>query len=425
MGPVTVRFDEPDAIEHESGSLLFGEQLSPETHYDTADILLFDESAGDSLAGSLPATATVVPTSHRRGAQRQQRRRRRRRRILLVFVVVVIAAISISGWVAYKSLYPPKDWQGDGTGQAVVQIHSGDGSAAIGSTLTAKGVVRSAAAYMSAASHNSKSQDIAPGVYQLRKHMSAQSALNLLLNPASHIVAKVTIPEGSTEQNVITKLATALNVPAAQVTAAAADIADIGIPEGYLPTTGKLTTAEGFLFPDTYSFDPGTSPAVALQQMAAEFTTEDKQLGFADGAKKLGLTPYQALTIASMAQAEVKFPADAPKVARVILNRLASNMALKIDATSVYGAEIQGLDLTKVVYSTIDSPYNTYTHSGLPPTPIGNPGEPMLQAAISPAAGDWLYYVNGDAQGDLFFTNNEAAFEAAVAKCQSEHWGCG
>jgi UPF0755 protein len=161
-----------------------------------------------------------------------------------------------------------------------------------------------------------------------------------------------------------------------------------------------------------------------LQQMAAEFTTEDKQLGFADGAKKLGITPYQALIIASMAQAEVKFASDAPKVVRVILNRLASNMPLKIDAASVYAAEIQNLNLSDVNYATIDSPYNTYTHSGLPPTPIGNPGEPMLQAAISPAAGDWLYYVNGDSQGHLFFTDSETAFEQAVAQCQANHWGC-
>ena len=108
--------------------------------------------------------------------------------------------------------------------------------------------------------------------------------------------------------------------------------------------------------------------------MTAEFTSEDRQLGFADGAKKLGITPYQALIMASIEQAEVKFDSDAPKVARVILNRLASNMPLQIDATSVYAAELQGLQLSQVNYADLQSPYNSYLHAGLPPTPIGNPG---------------------------------------------------
>ena len=345
--------------------------------------------------------------------------------LLLCGVILLVIAVAGSGWVAYQSFGGPKDWTGPGTVATRIEINAGAGASAIGSTLFQGGVVRSAGAYVSAAAKNSRSQDIGPGVYQLRKHMSAAAAVTLLLDPAAHIVAKVSIPEGTIENDVVARVASALKVPPAAVTEALGTLRNLGVPEGYAPASGPLTSAEGFLYPDTYDFDPGTTPTAALQQMTQEFTTADKKLGFADGAKALGITPYQALIIASIAQAEVKQTADAGKVARVVLNRLASSMSLQIDATSAYAAKLTGLDPAKVIYATIDSPYNTYTHSGLPPTPIGNPGAAVLQAVITPPAGDWLYYVNGDAQGDLYFFDNEAAFEQAVATCRAQHWGCG
>jgi UPF0755 protein len=422
MRSFPVRFEKREASEHDGASLLFGDEPSDDSQYESTGA---HAAAADTSTGRSAGTSTLLTAPPRRTVQREARRQRRRRRLLLFFVVIVIAAIAASGWVAYKSLYAPKDWTGTGIGTTTIVVNPGDGSSAIGTTLAAKRVIRSAGAYVAAAAHNSKSQDIGPGTYQMRLHMSATAALALLLDPSAHIVAKVTIPEGTIEKDIVAQLATALKMNVGDVTAAADDVANLGVPDGYAPASGPLASAEGFLFPDTYDFDPGTSAAAALQQMAAEFTTEDKQLGFADGAKKIGITPYQALIIASIAQSEVKFAADAPKVARVILNRLATNMPLQIDATSAYAAKLKGLDPAKVIYATIDSPYNSYTHKGLPPTPIGNPGEAMLQAAITPAVGDWLYYVNGDAKGDLFFTSSAAAFEQAVTKCKAEGWGCG
>jgi UPF0755 protein len=429
MGSVLVRFEKREAIEHDASSLLFGDDSHDERGdhlYDgddpsNADDLSLDTAATRSRAG----TATLLSAPPRRSVERELRRMRRRKRLLLTVVTILVIAIGASGWAAYRTLYATKDWSGSGTGQVQIQIHNGDGSAAIGATLVKDGVVRSADAYVRAAAKNSKSRDIAPGVYQLRSHMSGAAALGLLLDPAAHIVAKVVIPEGAIEKDVIERLAAALKVPVADVTNATKDIANLGIPDGYAPATGAVSSVEGFLYPDTYSLDPGTSVTAALQQMTSEFTTEDKQLGFADGAKKLNLTPYQALIIASIAQSEVKFASDAPKVARVILNRLAAAMPLQIDATSAYAAKLAGLDPAKIQYADIDSPYNTYTHAGLPPTPIGNPGEPILQGAIMPAAGDWLYYVNGDAEGHLYFTNNDTDFLAHVKICQQQKWGCG
>jgi UPF0755 protein len=163
----------------------------------------------------------------------------------------------------------------------------------------------------------------------------------------------------------------------------------------------------------------------ALQQMVAKFTDQARSTNFTAQAKALHITPYQELIIASIAQGEAKYAQDMPKVARVILNRLAAGRPLQIDATSAYAAKLKGLDPTKVIYAETKGPYNTYQHAGLPPTPIGNPGVSAMQGAAHPAAGNWLFYVNGDAAGHLFFTHSEAAFTRAVAKCRANHWGCG
>jgi UPF0755 protein len=248
----------------------------------------------------------------------------------------------------------------------------------------------------------------------------------MLLDPANKIVNKVSVPEGTIEKDVITKLATGLKLPVSEVQAAAGDVANLGLPDGYFKpgTQDPPTSAEGFLYPDTYNFDPGTTAVVALQQMASEFTTEDRSIGFAAGANKLKITPYQALIIASIVEGEAKFDTDRAKVARVIMNRLTAKTPLQIDATSVYAAKLQGLDPAKVDFATIKSPYNTYTNDGLPPTPITNPGDASLKAAIAPTPGNWLFYVNADGAGHLFFTNSEAAWKVAAQKCHDHNWGC-
>ena len=109
----------------------------------------------------------------------------------------------------------------------------------------------------------------------------------------------------------------------------------------------------------------------------------------------------------------------------MILNRIAANRPLQIDATSSYECKTAGTPADKCIYNAVKGPYNTYKNPGLPPTPIGNPSTDAMDGAAHPAAGNWIYYVNGDADGHLFFTNNEAAFVKAVAKCSTNHWGCG
>jgi UPF0755 protein len=257
--------------------------------------------------------------------------------------------------------------------------------------------------------------------------MSGASALALLLDPSSRSVgADVVVPEGATVVDVAARLIKVLGSRHKHAVYSALEHpAQLGLPLGYATRSGQPLSPEGFLFPATYTISPGDSAGDALQGMVARFAAEDRSLGFAAAAKQIGLTPYQALTVASIAQAEAKYAADMPRVARVILNRLKAHRPLQVDATSAYQAKLAGLDPAHVIYNQVAGPYNTYRHAGLPPTPIDNPGAVALRAAVHPAAGAWMFYVNRDGAGHLFFTASEAAFAKAAARCRAQHWGCG
>ena len=112
-----------------------------------------------------------------------------------------------------------------------------------------------------------------------------------------------------------------------------------------------------------------------------------------------------------------------PKVVRTILNHISARIPLKFDSTSSYACKLS--TESNCIYNQIDSPYNTYTHKGLPPTPIDNPGAEAMRAAVHPAKGKWLFFVNKDKAGHLVFTKSAKAFEKAREKCVKNNWGCG
>lgn len=386
--------------------------------------LLFGDDAADDGASFTPQAYSRLTRADRHH-RRRQRRSRRTFAVIVALVSVVLVFLAIAGYRVYQDRYHPKDYSGAGTGRVVVVVKPGDGAAAVGDTLVHDGVVASSRAFRNAASANSSAQNIQPGTYQLRKHMSAKSAVALLIDPSSRLSNSLTVVEGATVLDVTGLLAKALSIPADRAAAALADVGSLGLPSGYTQDGNSPKTAEGFLYPATYTFDPGTTPQDAIQEMITKFIEQDRSSDFAAKATTQNITPYQALIIASIEEKEANNSADYAKVARVILNRIAKGMPLQIDATSVYGARLQGVDPKSVVYSQLDSPYNSYTHKGLPPSPIANPGAEAMAGAVNPAAGDWLYYVNGDKAGNLFFTNDPNEFAKAVQKCKDNNWGCG
>ncbi len=178
---------------------------------------------------------------------------------------------------------------------------------------------------------------------------------------------------------------------------------------------------EGFLFPATYEFTPKTTSAQLVDDQIEHFETNWAKVDLA-AAKKKNLTPYDVLIIASMVEKETIAPDERPKVAAVIYNRLKAGMPLGIDATIRYGLDVPGTEPLRVSQLESDSPYNTRNRTGLPPTPIANPGLASMQAAAHPAKVDYLFFVRKPDKVHHFFTASESEF---YAKACEYGFGCG
>lgn len=206
--------------------------------------------------------------------------------------------------------------------------------------------------------------------------------------------ATLIIPEGRRATQVYTSVDRALALPPG-TTRKAAGTASLELPPA------ARGNPEGYLFPATYPVRSATTPAGLLGYMVDIANQRFGADRISAGARRNGVTVYQTVTIASIVQAEADTPSDMGKVARVVLNRLARDMPLQMDSTLNYALNRSTLDTTDAE-TRIGSPYNTYAHKGLPPTPIGNPGEQAMDAAITPTRGSWLYFVTV-APGDTRF----------------------
>jgi UPF0755 protein len=303
--------------------------------------------------------------------------------IIAIGAVVYVKGVAvIKDWIA-----GPADYSGNGHGSVVVQVKNGDTSADIGQTLEKANVVKSAEAFTDAARKDERSLTIQVGYYRMRLQMSGAAALALMLNPTSRISTGLTIPEGLRAKEILAAIEDHTKFTARQMNKAFGDPAALGLPDY---AKGDV---EGYLFPATYPITPGTSPTGLLREMTDKFKQEAAALGLESGAAKLHMTPNQVVIVASLVQAEARRPQDMPKVARVIYNRLRIGMALQLDSTLHYAIDSRGVVQTTQKLRDLDTPYNSYMFTGLPPTAIDSPGELALKAALHPAAGTWRYFV--------------------------------
>jgi peptidoglycan lytic transglycosylase G len=178
---------------------------------------------------------------------------------------------------------------------------------------------------------------------------------------------------------------------------------------------------EGFLFPATYEFTPKTTAKRLVDDQLEHFDRNWAKVDLAF-AKKKNLTPYDVLIIGSMVEKETIAPDERPLVAAVIYNRLKARMPLGIDATIRYGLDVPGTEALRVSQLESDNPYNTRNRTGLPPTPIANPGLASMQAAAHPAKVKYLYFVRKPDKVHHFFTASESEF---FAKACEYGYGCG
>ena len=333
-----------------------------------------------------------APPPRRSGGGGRRAPRRRRGWIPALLVLLLIGGgIYFAGSYGYDKLKAhfaaAPDYAGPGSGAVVFEVKKGDSVAAMGRGLRQADVVKSVDSFVEAARKDPKSSSIQVGFYQLKKQMKSADALAILVQPDNMVQSTVTVPEGSRASSIVATIAKKTDFKKARLQALLEQPGQLGLP------ASAKGNPEGYLYPATYVVTPDMSALDLLRQMVAKTVSVEKSLDLATKAEGVGLTPEEVLTVASILEFEASRDEDYPKVARAIYNRLDKGMALQSDATVAFANDKSGTVYTSDDERALDSPYNTYKNTGLPPGPIGSPGQKTIEAALNPSSGDQLFWV--------------------------------
>ena len=372
-----------------------------------------DDSYGDDYDDYSDAELDELPK--RRGC----------RRALIALAVLVVVAM-VAGWFAWSWVQGEVDPSGDPGETVLVDIPEGTSTSGVGDLLADAGVITNATLWDWYTKLNDPGT-IKAGRYELQQNMSFDEAIDgLKAEPLPPEVAGlVTIPPGLTQAQISARLADPESgVPGVTAEQVQAALNDPATRSAFLPA--EAPNLEGTLYPETYAVEEGETAGSFVLRMVHQFDEVATEVDLNGRAAALGLTPYQALIVASMIEREAGIPEDGPRIARVIYNRMAANEALQIDATSCYEQGEIPCELTTAELED-NTPYDTRNQVGLPPSPIASPGQASLEAALNPADGDWKYYVlDAEANdGSSFFTNDYDEFLAAKERCAEAGLGCG
>lgn len=295
------------------------------------------------------------------------------------------------------------DFQGVGVGSVDLVIEPGDTGEQVAAKLVELGVTKDFSyTYKRIIARN---QQFVPGTFKLKKELPANVALDLIADPSSRQVVRVTIKEGLRIATVYKELSQSTGVAVSEFESAGSNPKDFGLPSDF-------PTLEGYLFPATYDFEPDSSAKVILQSMVDRMDKELSKFGVA------GADRHRVLTLASIIQKEARITEDFYKVSRVFLNRLEIGMHLQSDATVSYGSGGNTVTTTDAERADQNG-YNTYVHAGLPIGPIGAPGSVAIDAALHPATGTWLYFCAVNLKtGETVFSTTYAQHAKAVKQWQ-------
>ncbi|MGJ9421032.1 endolytic transglycosylase MltG [Aeromicrobium sp. CF3.5] len=334
-----------------------------------------------------------------------------------ILVLVVLLALVFGAYTAYGKVQTyfngPEDFPGPGTGSVTVEIPEGAGGQSIANILEDEGVVQTAEAFYQLSLVDDRFQAIQAGFYELQEEMSSDGAMAILSDRSNRVEGKVTIPEGARVDQVVEIVSSGTDISAEELQASLDDPSSIGLPDiaGGNP--------EGYLFPATYTVEPGANAESLLSQMVAKTVAVEQDLDIEARARALGYSAKEMLTVASILEYEANQDEDYAKVARVLYNRLDDGMPLQLDSTVSYVSGRKGDVFTTPEERNAESAYNTYANAGLPPGPIGSPGEKTIEAALNPADGDWLFFVAVNLEtGDTVFSDTFAQHNVAVAQLQ-------
>ncbi|MFN2370738.1 MAG: endolytic transglycosylase MltG [Candidatus Krumholzibacteriia bacterium] len=331
------------------------------------------------------------------------------RRLGAGLAVVVAAGLGLVAWAWLA-------WTGAGGAAGgppvLVTIPPGMPLVAAADTLAARGLLEHRRLFLLGARLAGRDRALQAGLYELAPGLSARRLLEDLTSGRT-VRVRVTVPEGLDADQTALLVAGVFGFPAEAFLAAAdslvaAAAAPLGLPAGYAdlladesaqrPRTFRL--GEGYLAPDTYVFAAGSGPAAVADHLVA--TQRRRLVAAAAVARDSALTPHALLTLASIVEAEARRDDERGRIAAVYANRLAAGRRLEADPTV---AHVLGKKGERLFYRdlAVDSPWNTYRRRGLPPGPIGSPGEASLQAAARPDPDcDALFFVSDGADGHVF-----------------------
>ncbi|WP_157078838.1 endolytic transglycosylase MltG [Herbiconiux solani] len=371
--------------------------------------------------------ATATPPTRRSTRESAPPPRKPRRWIArLITTIVVLGLLGGAGYFVVNtfgsqisSMFAAKetdDYSGTGTGEVMFVVNQGDIGEAIGDNLATAGVIKNSATFYDLLLKQSPAPVFQSGTFRLASQMSAQAALTALQDPANKVDYTVTIPEGSSAKGIYQELADVTGQPLADFEAAGANYVALGVP-------AQAPSIEGFLFPATYTFQPGQTAADMITTMVNRTFQSLDAAGVAPDDR------FRVITLAALIQKEAGSTADMAKVSRVFTNRLADGMNLESDATVRYGAGGNDVETTSAERADTSNIYNTYAHPGLPGGPISNPGDDAINAALHPVDGPWLFFVTVNLDtGETVFSTTAEEHEQAVEQLQqwwADHPGIG
>lgn len=358
------------------------------------------------------------------------------KKLLLAVGLVVIGALAVAGGVALwvrNAMGTPHE---HAKANEWISIERGTAPAAVIGRLVSEGVISDGTPVLIYLRTVGDASKIKAGDYQFPSPITPTKVLELL-ETGTERTTRLTIPEGFTIFDISKRVAEFVNKN--QPDRGRANEGDTGSPLVYtdqdvlallndpqkFDTVKDLApqaqTLEGYLYPSTYEFQPGTQPQAIIVRLVDQFGKTWKP-EWTEKAKAMGRTPHEIVTIASLIETESKFENERPIVASVIYNRLAKGIPLGIDQTNVYIAKMQGRWDGTIHKSDleVDSPYNTRKRAGLPPGPISSVSVSSIEAALNPAQTDYIFYVlNVQANdGSHHFFASASDFERAKAEYQ-------
>lgn len=353
------------------------------------------------------------PVHSRRELRERRRKLSKRRNLRVIFIVVfvvmaLVVVFTVRSVASRRGASPDSqqstaealDYYDSQEGEEVqFTVNSGEDASTIAQHLVQQDIVKTTEGFLHAVNAQNAGSKLQPGVFTLRKHMSSTSVVGVLID-TSAAQGILQVKSGETVSDVINAAAAASGIDVSQFQS----IISAG-GNSILPAEAG-GNYEGWFEPGSYNVsDSSTTAQSVITQLVQARIAKLDELGIPEGQRE------EKINVASIIENEVNKDEYRGKVARVIYNRLEQDMPLGMDSVVAYGNGVESSQLTDAMLNDPSNPYNDRVNKGLPPTPISNPGDASLSAAMSPEEGDWLYFCTVNLQtGETKFTASEDEF---------------